>query len=222
LRASTNQAAGINPTNSRHVSASWKASLIAALSLAPVSAGGCSEDRSSIRAPEYERPAILGRTSSLRLVIELIDSVITNRDSLLIQYHLQNTDTLPQTYRDVPEFYYFYVINPDGHWAAPIANSERLASGRVNEVTLRPGESSEKHVLNLACMAYHPVDFEPRFKSTRKSQCMLEYRLKVGGRYAIVGQRVPPGGWSDNVSSERPSKADTVVFEYRPKWRLWH
>jgi hypothetical protein len=149
--------------------------------------------------------------------------VVRNRNAILIHYHLVNAGDSIQRYRDIPEFYYFNIIDPDGHRVRPVANSEMLGAGIVDSVSLAPGQSGAEHVVNLACMEYHPLTFTPRFRRTEPEGCMLEYRLRKAGRYMVIGQRIPPGPMPEyNYVGAPPSQADTIEIEYRPWWKLWH
>ncbi len=180
-------------------------------------------DRSAIRAPEYEGGLVATPTGPLRLIMSPDRQVVRNRDVILVRYSLQNAGPVAQRFRDVPGFYFFNLLDPDGHRQLPVANSEVMGSGGVNTVLLEPGESGEEHVINLACMEYHPLTFTPQFRNTTPYGCMLQYRLHKAGTYTVIGQRIPPGPMPEyGVKGELPSTADTVRFEYRPWWRLWH
>jgi hypothetical protein len=151
------------------------------------------------------------------------DPVVRNRSAVLIRYHLLNAGDSVQHYRDVPDFYYFNLIDPDGRRQRPVANSEVLGSGGAKSVVLSPGQAGEEHVVNLACMEYHPLSFTPQFHDNAAYGCMLEYRLHKSGTYKVIGQRIPPGPMPEyNFPGELPSIADTIEFEFRPWWKLWH
>jgi hypothetical protein len=184
---------------------------------------GCSKaDQSAIRAPEYEGSPIVTPTGTLKLVLAPTKPVFRRRSAILIHYHLENIGDSAQHYRDIPEFYYFNLLDPDGLRQLPVANSEIFGAGSHDSVALEPGRAGPHHVVNLACMDYHPLDFTPRFQRTEPSGCMLEYRLRKPGRYKVIGQFIPPGPMPEyGFAGRLPSVPDTVEFEYWPWWQFW-
>ena len=200
--------------------------------------GGCQRETGSVGAPEHVGAVTVDSVvGPLRLQLGPGGRRPTfeRADSILIHYHMHNPGPRDFAYIDDPRFYYFRVFGPDGMRLFPEVVSATDGGAGTERILLLPGESGVTHSVNLACMPYHPMTFQPLVRPPDPSWCEAAFEFERPGTYRVVGQRVPPPAFGADERTVTPamrraqggdtlaSHADTLIIEFRPRpwWRRW-
>jgi len=173
----------------------------------------------------YDFPAY-GPTNALQLELTPVADTFRRPDSVLVKYVVRNTGP-DQAFRDFSDFYYFKVIGPDGNALMPIFYEETYGMGAGRLIHFAHGATTEVHAINLACMPYHALTFDPVFpwseplvaapEGLESFPCQLVYDFTEPGRYLIIGQHIP--AQPDGVEGDpefMPSRADTAEIVLWP------
>jgi hypothetical protein len=180
---------------------------------------GVQREHQDAAVPAFRGPGALEPTNALLLTAEAVAESVTNRDTVLIRYWVTNPGA-SQSFADWPDNYMFRVFTQDGIQVDREFTLVGDGSHGLGWETLRSGESTSKHVVNLACMQFENMSFETLYPGNPSTRCASSYPFPGRGYYFVVIQHVPVPPPESRDSAETrflPTLADTVLLYYVPR-----